>query len=99
SDELMIKAIAHASFLVRDMERSLAFYHGVLQLPLNPNRPKLAYDGAWLDLGNSGQQLHIMLLPNPDPTDGRPAHGGHDRHVALLVEDLEALASRLEAAG
>ncbi|HAO26395.1 MAG TPA: glyoxalase, partial [Methylophaga sp.] len=74
------------------------FYCDVLQIPLNPNRPKFAYDGAWLDLDNK-QQLHLMVLPNPDSTDGRPEHGGRDRHVALLVEDLEALALRLEQAG
>lgn len=95
----MIKSIAHASFLVADLSRSLWFYCEVLQLPSNPKRPDFAYEGAWLELSASGQQLHLMKLPNPDSVDDRPAHGGRDRHVALLVDDLEALASRLEAAG
>jgi catechol 2,3-dioxygenase-like lactoylglutathione lyase family enzyme len=95
----MIKSIAHASFLVADVKRSLAFYCDVLQIPLNPNRPNFPFDGAWLDIGDRGQQLHLMQLPNPDSTEGRPEHGGRDRHVALVVEDLEKLAQRLEAAG
>jgi glyoxylase I family protein len=30
--------------------------------------------------------------------DGRPEHGGRDRHVAFLVSGLEAIRQRLEAA-
>lgn len=95
----MIKSIAHASFLVEDVSRSLKFYSDILQIPINPHRPDFAYDGAWLDIGDKGQQIHLMKLPNPDSVEGRPAHGGRDRHVALVVEDLEALAQRLEQAG
>lgn len=94
----MIKSIAHASFLVADTKRSLAFYCDVLGLPLNPDRPDFAFNGAWLDIGED-QMIHLMELPNPDSTEGRPQHGGRDRHVALVVEDLEALAERLDAAG
>jgi len=94
----VIKSIAHASFLVEDVQRSLEFYCGVLQIEQNMSRPNFPFDGAWLDLGDSGQQLHLMQLPNPDSKEGRPAHGGKDKHVALVVEDLEELAKRLEAA-
>jgi glyoxylase I family protein len=65
-------------------------------LPLIPDRPDLAFPGAWLDLG--AQQIHLLELPNPDPVTGRPAHGGRDRHVALLLNDLDALVQRLDAA-
>lgn len=40
-----------------------------------------------------------MELPNPDPVDGRPAHGGRDRHVAFTIQDLEPLKGRLDNAG
>jgi glyoxylase I family protein len=95
----MIKSIAHASFLVADLERSLKFYCEVLQIPRDMTRPDFPFDGAWLNLGISGQQLHLMRLPNPDSMEGRPEHGGKDKHVALLVEDLEVLEKSLEAAG
>lgn len=94
----MIKSIAHASFLVADVKKSIEFYCNVLEIPLNSNRPNFAFDGAWLDIGANGQQIHLMQLPNPDSQQGRPAHGGRDRHVALVVDDLEKLAEKLTAA-
>ena len=94
----MIKSIAHASFLVANVKKSLEFYCGVLQISQNMTRPNFPFDGAWLDLGDSGQQLHLMQLPNPDSKEGRPEHGGKDKHVALVVDNIEALAIRLEEA-
>jgi glyoxylase I family protein len=91
-----IKSIQHCSTLIADTERALAFYVGVLGLPVNPSRPDLGYAGAWLDVGQ--QQIHLLELPNPDPIEGRPQHGGRDRHVALIVEDLDALRQALDNA-
>jgi len=93
----MIKSIAHASFLVEDVQRSIEFYCGVLGIKLNTSRPNFPFEGAWLDLGDSGQQLHLMQLPNPDTKEGRPEHGGKDKHIALVVDDINALEARLEA--
>ena len=89
--------IHHASVIVSDTERALRFYRDLLGLRVDANRPDLGYPGAWLWIGV--QQLHLLELPNPDPVDGRPAHGGRDRHLALTVDDLDALAQRLDAAG
>ena len=92
-----ITRLHHCSVLVRDTKLALGFYQDVLGLPVNHGRPDLGYPGVWLDIGN--QQLHLLELPNPDPVDGRPQHGGRDRHVALVVKDLEWLIARLEQAG
>ena len=62
-------------------------------MEVDPSRPDLGYPGAWLNVGT--QQIHLLELPNPDPVDGRPEHGGRDRHIALLVDNLEMLESRL----
>lgn len=94
----MIKSIAHASFLVTDVKVSIVFYCDVLQLQLNRTRPNLKFEGAWIDIGESGQQIHLMKLPNPDSKDGRPDHGGRDRHIALVVEDITKLENRLKDA-
>lgn len=94
----MIKSIAHGSFLVADVQTSLAFYCDLLQIPQNHSRPNFPFDGAWLDIGED-QQIHLMKLPNPDSNTDRPDHGGKDRHIALVVENVEKLAERLEKAG
>ena len=92
-----ITEMHHASLLVADTRRSLGFYRDLLGLAVDGGRPDLGYPGAWLQVG--ARQLHLLELPNPDPVDGRPVHGGRDRHVALLVSDLDGLARRLEGSG
>jgi len=92
-----VQAIHHVSLLVADTNRALAFYRGVLGLPVDPARPDLGYPGAWLRVG--ALQIHLLELPNPDPLEGRPAHGGRDRHLALTVADIGPLQAALEAAG
>jgi glyoxylase I family protein len=89
--------IAHASVIVADTARALAFYRDLLGLPVDPGRPDLGYPGAWLTVGD--QQIHLLELPNPDPVEGRPVHGGRDRHLALYVRGLAALKAALEGNG
>ena len=85
----MIRTIAHVSLLVSDIQRSLLFYRHILGLSIDSNRPDLGYPGAWLTVGE--QQIHLLELPNPDTTEGRPEHGGRDRHTAFNVLDIERL--------
>ena len=93
----MVTGFHHASLLTVDLQRSLDFYQGVLGLELDPNRPKLDYHGAWLQVSN--QQIHLLQLPNPDSTINRPKHVGHDRHVALTVSNINELCVKLDEAG
>ncbi|MCX7110743.1 MAG: VOC family protein [Proteobacteria bacterium] len=93
----LIKHLHHASLVASDLAASRAFYEGVLELPVNPARPKLPYDGIWYDIGDS--MIHLLVVPNPDKDAIRPEHGGVDRHTALLVHDFDELITRLEKAG
>jgi len=90
-----ILSLHHSSVIVSDTELSLKFYCGVLGLSLL-DRPEFPYAGAWLDLGE--QQMHLLELDNPDPTTGRPKHGGIDRHIAFLISDIEQLKDKLDEA-
>lgn len=92
----LIKSLHHASLLVSDLTAARAFYEGVLGLQPSRLRPPMQFDGVWYELGE--QQVHILVLPNPDAGVQRPEHGGRDRHTALLVNDFAALIARLERA-
>lgn len=84
----------HHSVLSSDIAKSKFFYHEILGLEIDPDRPNLAYDGLWFKIGE--QAIHCICLPNPDPVLERPEHGGRDRHVALKIANLQPLITRLE---
>jgi glyoxylase I family protein len=86
----------HASIIVSDTAASLIFYCDVIGLQ-QTDRPDLGFPGAWLQLG--GQQIHLLELENPDPTTGRPDHGGRDRHIALSVQELAPIQAVLDQTG
>lgn len=92
-----IHALQHVSFIIKDTQQSLHFYCDLLNMKQNPLRPDLGYTGAWLDI-NTQQQIHLLELPNPDPIDNRPTHGGHDRHAAFMVDDLQLIIDKLNHA-
>lgn len=90
----MILGIHHATFLCADLARSRAFYEGLLGLRSDSKRPQMSFEGVWYDIAPN-QQLHLMLLPDPEVGLQRPQHGGRDRHLALRVDDLHGLSQRL----
>jgi glyoxylase I family protein len=92
-----VPCIHHVSLLISDTQRALDFYHGVLGLPLVPDRPEMGFPGAWLRIGE--QQLHLLELPQQLATETASVHGGRDRHFALAVGDFESLRQALEANG
>jgi len=91
-----IFAIHHVSLIISSVEKSLSFYQGLLGLEI-AERPELPFPGLWLKIGD--QQLHLLELPKPDPVSSRPEHGGRDRHLAVSVRNLDALAESLQQAG
>ena len=93
----LVAAIDHCSLIVANTAKALAFYQGILGMEVDGSRPDLGYPGAWLQLANG--QIHLLELPNPDPLENRPAHGGRDRHLALQVTDLDLTIQRLQQAG
>ena len=93
----IVSAIDHCSLIVAETAKALEFYRDILGLEVDASRPDLGYPGAWLQIANG--QIHLLEVPNPDPVDKRPEHGGRDRHLALQVSDLALAIQRLEKAG
>lgn len=93
-----IVGVQHAGVLVASTPTSLAWYTGLLGMADDTHlrNTALPFPGAFVRAG--GAQIHLMELPNPDPVDGRPPHGGRDRHVAVTVAALEGVVARLDAA-
>ncbi|XP_057537785.1 glyoxylase I 4 [Amaranthus tricolor] len=89
----------HVGILCENLERSLEFYQNILGLEINEARPhdKLPYRGAWLWVGS--EMIHLMELPNPDPLNGRPEHGGRDRHACVQIRHVSNLKDILDRAG
>jgi glyoxylase I family protein len=91
-----IQAIHHVSLVVADTARSLVFYRDLLGIP-QCERPELGFPGAWLQIG--GLQIHLLEVPNPDPVDGRPEHGGRDRHIAFSIDGFDEIPGLLQREG
>ncbi len=89
-----IVAIHHASLIISNVDNSKYFYCNILGLECDLSRPKMTFDGLWLNI-NGNQQIHLLCLDNPDPQE-RPKHGGRDRHTAFSVKDISFLRKRLD---
>jgi glyoxylase I family protein len=88
--------IHHSSLIVSDTQASVKFYVNVIGLKPLERPSTLPFPGAWFEIGS--QQLHLLELENPDPTTGRPEHGGKDRHVAFYILNIEDLKQTLDNA-
>lgn len=96
---IQFTGVHHVAVICENLERSIDFYCGLLGLSVNPDRPdsKLPYRGLWLWIGP--EMIHLMELPNPDPMEGRPDHGGRDRHFCVGTSNIGPLVERLKEAG
>ena len=94
---IKINQLLHAGLIISDLEKSRAFYEGLLGLKPNHKRPDFGFPGVWYDIGIN--QIHLMVVPDPDADSVRPEHGGRDYHVALSVSDIDAVKAALDKAG
>ncbi len=83
-----VTRIHHTTVLVTDLEKADQFYGGVLELPRIP-RPDFPSRGLWYEI--DGTQLHLVETEEPDATNVR--------HVAFVVDDLEATLSKVDEMG
>jgi lactoylglutathione lyase len=83
--------IHHVTHLVRDLDRAVAFYEGVLNLQRKA-RPDFGNRGVWYEMGAArDQELHLI------ETVGVPDK--HEGHPAFEVSDIRAAVEACRAAG
>ena len=85
-----IKRVSNVILAVKDLEKSLAFYHEILGMPIKNQRDN------WVDLGQSGGSL-LSLHPAEDdePHSGTSIHNGV--LVGLIVGDIGSAIEELNA--
>jgi glyoxylase I family protein len=92
-----LKRIQHEGIPVSDLERSRAFYEGVLGLQPIP-RPSFAVGGVWLSDPSGVPQIHLIVCDaetrGPDKAPTQIA-----RHTAFLVEDYADLKRQFDERG
>lgn len=102
----MIVGLDHIGLLCRDLDRSVAFYHGLLGIPIRERGtleggsaaailgvPSLSTRFADLDLGD-GHTLELIEAP-----DGVQAGGVGAGHFSLAVDDVARAHALVTAAG
>jgi len=89
---MKIHELNHVAIHVHDVERSSAFYRGLLRLESLP-RPAFDFPGAWFRLGVH-QELHLIgrKIPSVPPVNDND-------HFALRVDDIAAWEKYLQQAG
>jgi glyoxylase I family protein len=94
---LNVGAAHHVSLVIEDVERSRAFYGGVLGLP-EAARPDLGFPGAWYQAG--AVQLHLIVPPPGVDTGARPEKlSPIAPHLAFAIDGYDATRDALRAAG
>ncbi|CAN5758884.1 VOC family protein [soil metagenome] len=112
---MTLKAVHHTGLVVRDLDRSIYFYHDLLGLPF-ANEPTPWFEGPVLEngVGVPGATLRQVCLwvgeistlelieygNRPDEST-RPVPNNHmgAAHVCFRVDDIAAKKAELEAAG
>ena len=95
----MLRAIHHAAIICSDYDRSKAFYTQVLGLRVLAENYRAARQSWKLDLAlPDGGQIELFSFPNPPPRPTTPEAQGL-RHLAFVVDDLDAACARLTRHG
>jgi catechol 2,3-dioxygenase-like lactoylglutathione lyase family enzyme len=91
---MQLQRLDHVSLNVTDRARSIAWYRDVLGLP-QLNQPTA--DDEPVFVGQPGLQFGLFQAQRPSPP--REVESAGLRHVALVVDDLDAAQERLRLHG
>jgi glyoxylase I family protein len=85
----------HVAILVNDLAAAREFYNDVLGLAEAPR--SLNFPGFWFQIGDF--QIHLMQSDDWQAPCPRPEKWGRNPHIALQVDDLAGLKTRLVEQG
>jgi len=88
----MIHALNHFTVIAEDLERTLAFYTGLLGLQPGP-RPDLGFPGAWLYA--DGRAVLHLYADRAVPAQ----RAGVIDHMAFSARNLKEVKARFDAGG
>ena len=96
------RGVHHQALISSDVERTIAFYQGLLEFPLTElfqNRDYIGSTHFFFDIGN-GNALAFFDFPGLGLEEYAEVLGGH-HHLAISMErsNWERLKGKLEAAG
>ncbi|WP_420639921.1 VOC family protein [Candidatus Poriferisocius sp.] len=112
---MTLRSIHHVGLVVRDLDRSIYFYHDLLGLPF-ANEPTEWFEGPELERGvgvpgavlrqvslwvDEVSTLELIEYRNRPPESVRPVPNNHmgAAHVCFRVDDVFAKKAELEAKG
>lgn len=94
-----LQAIHHVAIICSNYAASKQFYAELLGLKVIAENYRAERDSWKLDLAlPNGNQIELFSFPNPPVRPSRPEAQGL-RHLAFLVDDVEAYASYLTQQG
>lgn len=98
--KIRVKQIDHVTLVSEDLERSAAFYVGVLGMD-EVARPAFAFAGKWFQAGST--MIHLNIAGEEAGKAGVITNGGtsvsRGIHIAFEVEDFDEAVAAIEAAG
>ena len=93
-----MQSIHHIAIICSNYDRSLSFYRDILGLTVIREVWRAERESWKCDLDAGNAQIELFSFPSPPARTIRPEACGL-RHLAFLVDDLDAEVARLEAAG
>jgi glyoxylase I family protein len=93
-----MRCIHHIAVICSDYERSRAFYRDILGFPVLREVWRAERKSWKCDLDAGNAQIELFSFPTPPARPSRPEACGL-RHLAFLIDDIDAEVARLTAAG
>ena len=90
--------MAHTCIRVRDLDKSLALYNGLLGMPIVKDRREGPPERHFAALGSEQDYLEVFVA-KPDVEGGAATGPVGIQHLSIWVQDMEGLVARLADAG